>query len=342
MNSLSNNLFNYATSELSQDAFICWLLSFAMKENEGKDDALTQCAREFIRVFYEMKESECVTEIRRQYDKIDILVLIGEINIIIEDKTFTSLHDNQINKYRESLEAKGISGKNIICVYYKIADQSKPESGVFNIFRKDILELFNKYYDETENSIFRDYCDYIRVIEENSNQYLHSPIEEWGNYPGAYNRFFNSLIEEKVVNVTPDDNWDWKYVANPAGGFMCFWWQPLTLDEQKRIGVGKYISEIYLQIENDIIALKMTSQGSESNEISDIREALFEKMSELIDKRGYTYCKKRFGRGIHMSVGYVKYSFENYKCVIKAMEDSIREIAGRYRYDEESKGFVLM
>lgn len=41
----SNNLFRYATSELSQDAFICWLVSFALRENEGVDKVLTQCAR---------------------------------------------------------------------------------------------------------------------------------------------------------------------------------------------------------------------------------------------------------------------------------------------------------
>ena len=43
-----NNLFAYATSELSQDAFIAWLMSFAMKEFEGKDVLLTKCAREVI------------------------------------------------------------------------------------------------------------------------------------------------------------------------------------------------------------------------------------------------------------------------------------------------------
>ena len=29
---MKNNLFNYATSELSQDAFICWLCSFALPD----------------------------------------------------------------------------------------------------------------------------------------------------------------------------------------------------------------------------------------------------------------------------------------------------------------------
>jgi hypothetical protein len=34
------NLFHYATSELSQDAFICWLLDWANPDNKEKDEAL--------------------------------------------------------------------------------------------------------------------------------------------------------------------------------------------------------------------------------------------------------------------------------------------------------------
>ena len=33
-NMISHNLFHYATSELSQDAFFCWLLSYSSKEGK--------------------------------------------------------------------------------------------------------------------------------------------------------------------------------------------------------------------------------------------------------------------------------------------------------------------
>ena len=42
---LKNNLFTYATKELSQDAFLCWLASYALEDAEP-DDALRSCARE--------------------------------------------------------------------------------------------------------------------------------------------------------------------------------------------------------------------------------------------------------------------------------------------------------
>lgn len=50
---MDNNLFNYATSELSQDAFICWLLSFA--KQESKDEKLKEVAQALIRKFIEYK-----------------------------------------------------------------------------------------------------------------------------------------------------------------------------------------------------------------------------------------------------------------------------------------------
>ena len=47
---LKNNLFNYATSELSQDAFLCWRASYALEAAEP-DDALRSCAREMLELF---------------------------------------------------------------------------------------------------------------------------------------------------------------------------------------------------------------------------------------------------------------------------------------------------
>lgn len=47
---LKNNLFNYATSELSQDAFLCWLASYALEDAEP-DDTLRSCAREMLELF---------------------------------------------------------------------------------------------------------------------------------------------------------------------------------------------------------------------------------------------------------------------------------------------------
>lgn len=42
------NLFHFATSELSQDAFICWLLSWADPKCEANDASLHRLAVVFL------------------------------------------------------------------------------------------------------------------------------------------------------------------------------------------------------------------------------------------------------------------------------------------------------
>ncbi|NLY79687.1 MAG: hypothetical protein GX072_07305, partial [Lysinibacillus sp.] len=42
------NLFQFATSELSQDAFLCWLMSWAQKDFQSIDETMQKIAVNFI------------------------------------------------------------------------------------------------------------------------------------------------------------------------------------------------------------------------------------------------------------------------------------------------------
>ena len=57
------NLFSFATSELSQDAFICWLLSWANPKISEPDKELHQCAIAFIKALFK-KHKKSVSEIK--------------------------------------------------------------------------------------------------------------------------------------------------------------------------------------------------------------------------------------------------------------------------------------
>ena len=68
------NIFDYATSELSQDAFICYLLAF------GLDKYKKSYPREFkiAHLFLEkcgIPANEEILEIRKQYLNIDVLAV---------------------------------------------------------------------------------------------------------------------------------------------------------------------------------------------------------------------------------------------------------------------------
>ena len=84
----NTNLFKYATSELSQDAFLCWLFSHATKESWNVDPVIRNCAIDFLEEIlvskdFSWSESSYVSEIKKQYKNIDVLIRIDDIYIII-------------------------------------------------------------------------------------------------------------------------------------------------------------------------------------------------------------------------------------------------------------------
>src|SRR4051794_18176618 len=99
------NLFDFATSELSQDAFLCWLLSWARDELCAVDPALHGTGTAFLSSLLalhgiDMPAGVKSLEIRRQHKDIDILVLVNDdIVLAIEDKIDTSEHSDQLRRY---------------------------------------------------------------------------------------------------------------------------------------------------------------------------------------------------------------------------------------------------
>ncbi len=348
-----NNLFNFATSELSQDAFLGWLLSFAMKEHEQEDAALAQCARALLKRMYQgMKPDETVTSVELQKDNIDILVTIGDCSIIIEDKTFTGQHDDQIERYKRELGEKRPETK-IITVYYKIDDQCNLEKVDCNLFRRGILEILQPFADKTNNAIFRDYVEHLQEMEEEAESYAapgNADIKKWTG--AMHTRFFQHLRDQGIVQ--PEASLGWGYVSNQTGGFFGLWWHWIAEKQFASMGfaedspTGKYVGELYLQIENaakpkesdenaDIIALKYSVNAGELTPadweiVQQIRWALYEKMKEYFGCLGVPYQKKTFRTGTFMSVGYVTYDMTNYKDRIQAMQKALDGIVDRYHY----------
>ncbi len=316
----TNNLFSYATSELSQDAFICWLLSHAMEENWNKNSDLREVAVELLTKILESKNLKWenntrVTNIQRQYNKIDILVSIGDLRIIIEDKTFTGLHDNQINFYKQKLVNENIVDENIICVFYKIIEQPLPLKDVnFEITRDYLLEIFQKHIETRNigNAIFRDYVEHLEWIKNEVNFYKFAPVSTWtkNTFVGFYKHLGNTIFKE--------ENFSWGYVSNPSGGFMGFWLNNLLdrSDLDKMNLTSQYCDNLYIQIEDSIVTIKysLNKDKYKNNEydidkIEMVRNQLFDYFkSEL----RHEFKKKKPQMGKTMTVGYVQYNENNY------------------------------
>ncbi len=334
----NSNLFRYATSELSQDAFICWLISHATAESWDEDVELRNCAIAFLNRILNVKgtyfkDKTRVKAIKRQYKNIDILIEIEDYTIIIEDKTFTDTHDDQINRYKQTLIKEGIPDNNIICVYYKIEEQPHPEKDVHYEFTRDkLLEIFNPFREKTNNQIFVDYVDYLKWIDLEVNSFKTLPIVKWSyrSYIGFFKHLSNTILKGETLG--------WGYVANPTGGFMGLWWSGIVnSNDLNKIGINEqHANEIYLQIENDIISVKYTVdlKVADIEKVKKIRWALYKYFRS---KLGESFTKKTFRSGNYMTVGYIRYSEADWEDKLLLMKNTMLEMISN---NEASENFV--
>ena len=156
------NIFKYATSELSQDAVICWILEWANSDYRIMKDFSYDFIREMLDLHqFDFMDINNLMEIRieKQYDNIDVFALLcfndgSKQPVIIEDKTYTTEHSNQLKRYYESILKKNTDNEQIsepLGIYYKsgfIYDNEikKVEEEGYRIFtRTMMLNLMKKY-----------------------------------------------------------------------------------------------------------------------------------------------------------------------------------------------------
>ena len=321
-----NNIFNFATSELSQDAFICWLCNWVnFDDNDLSEDEkkLKVLATDFIEKMSGEKLGDRKVNIKRQYQKIDVLLEIQnktefitkedkkdkkipvvDMYVIIEDKVGTGLHSNQIERYTKLISEKNEkdngSRAKIKIVYYKIYDEDNierlKENGVNVILgRENILELLKEYKDKINNSIFENYHNYLSNIETDVNSYEKKNLEDWNS--NCYIGFFKELKNEKNLlehAIGRQKDCSWGYVNNSSGGFMGMWWFPLSEEKINKL-TETSDEDIYLQIEQynqkNIIAIKYSVPKKNKNNKELSKEDFEKKVTIASEKRKELFSK---------------------------------------------------
>lgn len=241
------NLFHFATSELSQDAFIAWLLAWANKECADVDKNLHACAVDFVRKLLDKDDYNVQTvKVERQWENIDVCAEVnGEYFILIEDKKATKEHSDQLKRYLEKAK-KRYANKNvvIVTVYFKMEEQNNLSQVIeagYSIFTREKMLSILRPHDSVTNNILCDYRENLEQLNDNINGFKTDPINKWGWY--QWIGFFSTIKKEIGGN--------WGYVSNPAGGFLGFWWHwtHKTLDDKD--------FAIYLQLEYSKLIFKI-------------------------------------------------------------------------------------
>lgn len=281
---------------MSQDGFFTWLLQWANPNCSKYDNELCLCAQEFAK---KLVHKQVLTnfEIKRvktgrQWKNIDIWAEINdEFLIIIEDKTDTGEHSNQLETYKKNAE-EWCNSENykLVCIYLKTGSEAQSslneikKKGFSIIDRSELIDFFSQH--TIQNDIYSDFVEKINSIELSEKSFETKMIKDWDD--NSWKGFYQFLDLRLKVNK-------WEYVSNPAGGFLGLWWHFL---EWK----GYFV---YLQIEQGNLCLKI---GNVDENHSGVRNEWHSIIMSQAKKNNKSEIKKpqRFGSGTWMTVAIVE------------------------------------
>ena len=186
------NLFDFATKELSQDAFIRWLL-------ENYDDPkLSEYSKSFLRFLVGDKNYEFDhLETFAQVDKIDVSVDIYKDKkstihdvLVIEDKTGSSEH-NQLNDYDTAI-SKWKNVEKVYRVFYKtnpLSEQDEKGIAEANLELSNDCKWVVKSLDDiyghfngkatSKSQIYNDYVEHVEKIHRAYNEISKETADKW-------------------------------------------------------------------------------------------------------------------------------------------------------------------
>ena len=160
-----NNIFSFATGELSQDAFICWCLNWINESNNITTHRYRQLGLDLLaKLIDNLSEKNQLLDVDinsidkiilvQQVLNIDVLAIIPQYNlaIIIEDKTSTSEHGDQIKSYRESLDGvfkneKPKTAYNKFKNAFKLANLNIEYANIANYYIHTVYFKTGYYFD---------------------------------------------------------------------------------------------------------------------------------------------------------------------------------------------------
>ncbi len=248
------NIFRWATSELTQDAFICWLIEWA--KPKYKNELLNKIALKFLSQIAELGTIDILSiEIRKQYRNVDVLVVInGSIGILIEDKVHSKNHSDQLSRYSESLKAE-FQDNDLHLVYLKTGDQSNysvVESKGYKTFQRyQFIELLQEGKKiGVTNEIFISFLQHLQCIDDSVQSFRILPVDQWhwDSWRGFYMELQKRLGEG-----------EWDYIPQKNGGFLGFWWN------WNYMNYNNTGFDYYLQLEHGKFCFKITPDNTRYN-----------------------------------------------------------------------------
>lgn len=202
------NIFDYATKELSQDAFLCWLFD----NYDCKNEKVAEIAVKLLSSFsLELSAGKIKNlHVFKQWKYIDVLVRFEYENkthiIAIEDKTFSEEHE-QLKNYNDELDEyiKSVKGE-VQChkVFYKTAvlyeqeNKRVDKANGWEIF--DIRRIYNFFsqYSDTGSDILNDYIAHVIRLYNMLYNYKEIDFDNWIGNNFIFKQYCDIDIRQKA------------------------------------------------------------------------------------------------------------------------------------------------
>lgn len=239
------NLFDFATRELSQDAFLRWLLE--NYEDPELKDAAGDLLNEFCGIDVRNVKDVNTTA---QWCNIDISVWItlkdnSKAALFIEDKTYSEEH-NQLDNYDNHIKRCENRYQNIYKIFYKtdiVRDEEKTrisqtkDANKWRVYSiKEIISLFAKYIG-SGNLILRQYSEHI-VNVYRATENTHMPEKD-----GTHIDYLKwiSYFEKAVIPQLSEYQEKCKFFVTKAGQY------PYVYMGIEKVGYDKIVPNLEIR-----------------------------------------------------------------------------------------------
>ena len=275
------SLFAFATKELSQDAFFCWLLSWSI--NEYENNPLNIVSNRIIEFIVDKNISIEKIDIQRQKGNIDFYIRINEkIIIVFEDKIKTNFHNNQLEKYKNII-SEWFPNDEPFFVYIKSDlvfpnERQEVEDNGFKVI--DIYKIFSLLQHNIKNDIYMDYFNYIENKINRYKNFEKIKYSLWGQ--DEWYGFIYQLINIEAIEYNCYDLWQgrelWFMIkASKYSDDKKYW---VSLEIKHSLAYNKGRLTILLHIEDNLLDKK-----SVKNDVTEKLKGIYKNENIEINNR---------------------------------------------------------
>ncbi|MCB9682171.1 MAG: PD-(D/E)XK nuclease family protein [Alphaproteobacteria bacterium] len=253
------NLFTHATSELSQDAVLAWLLHWAHPAHAGSasadDRALHAAGRRFVdllldRLGWTLLDPNERVDVRTQWQNIDVLVHLPDRGraLVIEDKVHADDTHNPLPSYRAAAARyAGCTPEEVGGVYLKTGIQSCFDRvnthGFVHVSRGAVLQALDVGTDGSaavRSDIYGDFVAHLRALDDAFGAWQRRlPRSDPPAPATGHDLAWRGLMDALQAKL---GGGGWHDVSNARGGYVIFHLHVTTVDGR----------DVYVQAQSDL------------------------------------------------------------------------------------------